>query len=231
MRAIIKGEVPRIKSGKREVVFKNWRRAIPFLKDRTGHYCHLCEMRVTNALAIEHILPKEHFPSKSGDWDNFLLICNYCNSAKLDQIPHNYQTEYAWPHLDNTHILFDYPLSSLCKPIPNPNAIDNEKARVANTISIYKLLEEKKSSGEADARFRERLQTLKMAIDRKIEYGQGKATIQGIVELAISRGFFSVWMKIFDDLPEVKLALINHADFHLQGKGFFDDQGNPIPRA
>lgn len=62
MRPINKGLHPITPQRGKKMVLNDWTKAIPFLKQRTGDYCHICEMKVTNMLAIEHIKPQIHFP-------------------------------------------------------------------------------------------------------------------------------------------------------------------------
>ena len=47
MRPVDKGDAPYIKISK-------YQEAEPYLEKRIGAYCSFCEMRVNNALAVEH---------------------------------------------------------------------------------------------------------------------------------------------------------------------------------
>ena len=89
MRPINKGTWPTKNNGTKKKVFNDWTRAIPILKERTGHYCHLCEMKMNSGFAIEHIKPKVFYPQLKSHWSNFLLVCPYCNSHKIATIPKN----------------------------------------------------------------------------------------------------------------------------------------------
>jgi len=40
--------------------------------------CQYCEFDRTTA--TEHFFPKKHFPGKTFDWNNYLLVCHRCNS-------------------------------------------------------------------------------------------------------------------------------------------------------
>ena len=214
MRPVQKGDWPlRSNSATTQLVFNDWARAIPHLRLRTGDYCHLCEMRVTNAIAIEHIQPKEHFPALSNDWDNFLLICNYCNSEKLDEIPiPNYRDYYLWPHLNNTMLAFDLDLTTgLVTPRTGLNPANRQ--RVLRLIELYGLNKRSNASGASDPRYLERVSALYLAVTRRVEYNNGQATPAAIVDLAKTKGFFTVWLKVFGDVPEIKEALINCREF------------------
>lgn len=222
MRPVAKGTWPTINNGRRRI-FNDWRRAKPFLRSSTGDYCHLCEMRVTNALAIEHIKPKEHFPKLSNHWDNFLLICNYCNSHKLETIPSSpYRKKYFWPHLNNTLQSIDYSITGIA--IPNTTYLTNpDQLRRANaTIQLYGLDKTITATGDSDTRLIERLKAFKMAIDRKIEYAQGQATEPAILDMAKTTGFFSIWLKVFNNVPAIRTAIIQCPEFHQANTNCFD---------
>ena len=44
-------------------------------------------MRGTSSFAVEHYLPKEHFPHLTTDYSNLFYCCNACNSFKGDWYP------------------------------------------------------------------------------------------------------------------------------------------------
>lgn len=224
MRPINKGNWPtKGARGVRKRVFTDWKRAIPHLKGRTGKYCHFCEMKVTNAIAIEHIKPQEHFPKLVSHWDNFLLICNHCNSHKGATIPRSsYRKRYFWPHLNNTLMAFDFKISG--EIIPNTAYLKNQPQidRANSTIKLYGLDKTVTAQGNSDDRLLERMEAYKQAIDRLLEYADGDATINAIVDSAKNTGFFSVWLKVFDGEPAVRTALINCPQFHLATTNCFD---------
>src|SRR5262245_42023705 len=64
--------------------FEDYTDAKPYLVGRLGPYCSYCERRVATMLAVEHIQPKDNpaYRTLIGRWDNFLLACVNCNSAK-----------------------------------------------------------------------------------------------------------------------------------------------------
>jgi hypothetical protein len=57
--------------------------AVPLMK-RLADYCSYCETRLTGLLEVEHTVPKSQFPTFAVDWDNFLIACGPCNTAKGD---------------------------------------------------------------------------------------------------------------------------------------------------
>ena len=205
------------------LIFNSWKNAIPHLVGGSGKFCHFCEMRVTNALAIEHIMPKEHYPRLRANWNNFILICNYCNSHKGDTIPVSpYKKNYYWPHLNNTLKAFDFNTAAVVVPNIAVLTTNLEIQRAQNTINLYGLSKTNNSRGESDNRWLERARALVLAIDCLQEYQLGMTTIRNIVEFAESTGFFSVWLKIFNGISAVRTALINHPGFHLSLTNCFD---------
>jgi len=215
MRPVEKGAWPLTPVRQRKKVFTDWTSAIPILKDRTGKYCHICEMKVTNAMAIEHIKPRIHFPKLRSHWDNFLLTCNSCNSHKSNSIPLSpYRKMYFWPHKNNTLLVFEYgTVLPFIRPAVLPNR--NQRARAVRLIRLYGLNKQINQNGEPDTRWIEKCSALRDAIDSRIEYLNGLTTIASIIRNAKSAGFFSIWLTVFNNEMPVKNALINCPDFHL----------------
>ncbi len=139
MRPVEKGKHPTTPKRQQKIVLNDYKKAIPFLKERTGEYCHFCEMNHPT-LAIEHIKPKEHFPRLINHWDNFLLICTYCNSRKIDRIPLSpYRQKYFWSHINNTLLTFKRNMFDFGKIEPMPQLSPEQKKRIVWTVLIRKL--------------------------------------------------------------------------------------------
>lgn len=210
--------------------FTDWTRAIPPLVERTGPYCHLCEMRVTNPIAIEHLFFKDGYPRLKDHWNNFLLACYYCNSRKGNKrLLAPYRKKYFWPHLHNTITKFEYPVDGSVRPKSDLSSYDQECAQ--RTIALYCLDAEVTANGNQDQRRLERLETIKIAIDLLLDFQRGKVEIRAIVDVARSRGFFSIWYSLFYHNPEVRKALVEAPDFHLAETMCFDAEGLPVQRA
>lgn len=62
----------------------NWGDARKALIQSIGQYCSYCGSPIYSHLHIEHVLPKSFFPQHAFAWNNFLLSCPTCNSAKGD---------------------------------------------------------------------------------------------------------------------------------------------------
>jgi uncharacterized protein (TIGR02646 family) len=108
MRPVERGEVP-IDANGQPKQYDPYRDAFPDLISRLGEYCSYCERYITTNLAVEHIQNKDDRPDLELEWDNFLLGCTNCNSSKLKKVKDDAtQSEYYWPHLDNTFRAFVY---------------------------------------------------------------------------------------------------------------------------
>lgn len=233
MRPINKGGWPVSPRGGKQYVFNDWQRAKPHLVERTGLYCHFCEMRVNNCLAVEHIKARKDNPGLANDWNNFLLACTSCNSSKTStKLVEPYYQHYYWPHLNNTLLAFVSPLVGPKAQLVTPRAglSASQRSRAAATIALYGLDKRVTATGDSDNRYLERAKATKMAIDRRIEYMGGKATIPAIVDMAQTTGFFSVWLAVFNDIAAIKLALLNAPDYKIDVAAWFDANLNPIPR-
>lgn len=232
MRPISKGAWPTSNGGKK-YVFNSWGRAKGHLVKRTGLYCYLCEMRVNNCMAIEHIKAKDDYVRLKNSWTNFLLSCTSCNSnKKTKKLDVPYRKHYYWPHLNNTLLAFVSPINGpdACLVRPRHNLSASQIQRAQATIDLYELAKRVDSSGESDIRYVERQIATKKAIDRYIEYRTGKVTIPAIVDMATSTGFFSVWLDVFNAEPAVKSALLHAPEFKINVASWFDSHLNPVPR-
>jgi hypothetical protein len=107
----------------------------------------------------------------------------------------------------------------------------NTKKRANNLIQLYGLRKEVKSDGSADTRWIEKLKAYKMAIDRRLEYQSGvNQSVNAIVDLAVQSGFFSIWLKVFEDIALIRTALIQRKEFHLLTTDCFDNSLQLQPR-
>ncbi len=213
MRPIIKGSCPKDSHG-RALVFTDYRNAHGELIKRLGQYCSYCEMKIGASLAVEHIQPihtegvSSDIQERKESWDNFLLACTNCNSIKgnndvvLD--------EYFWPHRDNTFLALTYAEGGVITPSAQLSTELKRKAR--NTITLTGLdrnpLHDSKKS---DRRWENRREVWNIACDAKADLFRHDTSVlrKRIVSEAIGHGFWSVWMRVFQDDPDMCKRLIN----------------------
>lgn len=210
MRPVDKGKSPY------EMISK-YQDALPYLEEKIGKYCSYCEMPIKHVPEVEHIVSK----SKGGEltaWSNLNLGCKYCNSRKLAEITPYNKNNYLWPDKDNTAIAYSYTNGF---PMVNKdvlNELDTTGAcykKAQNTYTLVNLGNIPKM-GEKDKRFSERnaiyykalksLENWQHVKDAPEQY-QNDMKNQ-IMMTATGDGFFSVWMTVFEDEPQILLALI-----------------------
>jgi uncharacterized protein (TIGR02646 family) len=181
-----------------------------YLIDRIGEYCSYCERKIPASLAVEHVEPKTHHEDKELLWSNLLLACTNCNSTKghTDVV----LDEYVWPHLDRSLDYFIYTSSS--KIEVNENLSEQNQIRAEKTLKLVGLNKKPKATDlkRQNRLWRQRLEAWNKAEIQKKRYidSANKITAQEfIVDISIETGFFSVWMKVFEEFPEIRRKLIN----------------------
>jgi len=205
MRPIDKGIAPR--------TYTNYQDAQQDLVDRIGDYCSYCERQIETNLAVEHIQPKSKMPALRNEWNNFLLGCVNCNSSKgSDNIVID---DYFWPDTENTLLVFEYILGGRIIPHPRLSAINASKAQA--TIALFGLDREPghpdkhRHPSPKDKRWRRRQEAWDLA-QRDLVRLQHHDTIhvrELIVENALGRGMFSIWMKVFEHDTDMRRRLIS----------------------
>ena len=228
MRPIEKGESPY-----KEIA--RYQDAEPYLEKRLGPYCSFCEMRVNNALAVEHEESKNSGGALT-DWNNLLLACTY--SRKSEKVKKGELNKWIWPDMHNTFLAFSYE-----EGIPKVNeqylmSISNEVLQRARQTFEDLALDYRPQVDQTpqyrDKRWSKRFEAVNVAGEARENWLKCKNSefrnmqISTIVSLAKGYGFFSVWMKMFEDEPEIKTALI--AAFPGTDESSFDDKGNPKKR-
>ncbi|WP_293883549.1 HNH endonuclease [Sphingobacterium sp. UBA1498] len=217
MRPIHKGTVPAVNGIAKTVTdYKDWRAD---LLDRLGPYCCYCNMDLKDSPQVEHVIPKSTTPELQLEWDNMLLACGPCNRAKSDD---DYNTDdHYLPDYHNTLLAFDYLIlkhptkadTNACIVIPAENDVVNTQKSI-DTIKLFKLDALKSNKRATDLRWKYRYEAYYAAQVWKKhwdDWGREKHVefIELMIICAISKGFFGIWFKFFNDVPSVKVALIN----------------------
>lgn len=224
MRPVNKGVKPYISIDK-------YADALPYLKKRIGIYCSYCGANIDHVPEVEHIISR----SKGGDsteWRNLLLSCKYCNARKSNQTTPDNKMEYLWPDEHNTALAYSY-VGGIPKVNSNviqeldPSGEIERKAR--NLFDLVKLGYVPRPK-DKDRRFWQRFEAFSSAQLSLENWNEVKGTggmdvmRKQIVQTAKFAGFFSVWMEVFCNEPEIKNALIEA--FPGTEKRFFDPDGN-----
>ncbi len=181
--------------------------------------------------AVEHVQPKR---GKSGRpelelvWDNFLLGCMSCNSTKGDKPV--VLSDFFWPDQDNTFRAFKYELDRA------PQAADGlsppQRDRVERTLRLTGLDREPTHPQltRKDRRWLKRREAWGIALQafHNLQQEPSEAMRQQIVINAIGVGFWSVWMTVFADDPDMKRRFV--AGFVGTARDCFDAEMNPVAR-
>ena len=232
MRPVRKGPSPR------QADFFDYRDAKSYLVSRLGVYCSYCERRVPTGLAVEHIQPKSlpAYKHLIGRWDNFLLSCVNCNSTKYNNdYPLN---EILLPDRDNTFRAFVYSADGLVAPSP---ALSENLQQIAwnilkatgldKPISVYT---DENGKQVAMDRVGQRLEVWAIARDTQNDISanpENDAVRRWVVKSALGHGFFSIWMAVFKDDPDMLQRMID-AFNGTRASGCFDPAtGAPVSPA
>ena len=168
-----------------------------------------------------HVPEVEHREAKSTggellEWENLLLSCKYCNTRKGVRVKRDDKDKYLWPDVDDTFHAYSYD-----KDIPQLNEIylnskgTAEKEKAENLFHLIKLDNIPICPKDKDRRYSSRNETRNCALESKIGLSkmkgitERKAYLNALKNLALAKGFFSVWMEVFKDDEEVKQLLIS----------------------
>ena len=210
MRPVQRGSIPINPKTNQKIYFSKYQDAKKRIVERIGHYCCYCEKPVTNVRDVEHILPKEHYPRLPTVWHNFLISGRVCNDIKGHSLIR--RKNFYWADIDNTFRIFEY---HLVNGNVNVNSLlsDPEKIIAQNTLNLVGL-DRKPGHPKitpADERWKERFETLQVAKEAffDLQNNDTPEMRKQVVRTAQGRGFFSVWMTVFQDDSEMLKRFIS----------------------
>lgn len=199
--------------------FTKYGEAKEHLLEKIGQHCSYCEaFGVPQNLDVEHIYPKKPHPELELKWKNFLIACKSCNSSKNNHLGSGRQTRlesrYVWPHIDNTFRAFEYfPDGSveIRKGLKKAakQAAEATRDMVGLLSSPAKAVGYSKRGIAYDG-VRKRSQQWKQASNFKAIYLNDPSPFNAtvIADAAMQMGYFSIWMEVFSDRPEMRKELI-----------------------
>jgi uncharacterized protein (TIGR02646 family) len=211
MRPVVRGPRPQNAEGE-EIEFKEYPQARATLIARMGEFCSYCEMHLDASLAVEHVQPKKPpgataiDQARALDWGNFLLACPNCNSTKTNaEVDLN---EYLWPDRDNTFRAMAYSeggvvSAALAGPL---------KAKAENTIKLMGLDKQPLNDPKAsDRRWQNRRETWDIAkvAKERLQRCDCEDMREQIKDTAKGQGFWSIWMTVFSDDPDMVRRFIH----------------------
>ncbi|MDD2774710.1 MAG: HNH endonuclease [Gallionella sp.] len=211
MRPVFRGNSPQ------PADFHNYEDAKLFLVSRLGHYCSYCERYIATQLAVEHIQPKglPAYAHLEGSWNNYLLACVNCNSTKKDKDV--VFSDVLLPDRDNTFIAFEYTLDGRVTPSAAARKAGLEMfahhtlSLTGLDKSVSKIFDENGKAVALD-RVAQRLEVWSEAQDAKNDLDSDPSNLLAqdvTTKLAAARGFFSIWMTVFHDNPNMRNRLID----------------------
>lgn len=227
MRPVNRGQRPTDDQGN-AIRYNRYQDARGALAERLGQYCSYCEVKLAASLAVEHVQPKKHYPGRELEWENFLLACSNCNSTKGDKDIE--LSAYFWPDKDNTFSAFDYSEGGIITPAADLNG--DLKLKSEKTIRLTGLDKQPVNDPSAsDRRWLNRKESWEIAerARERLARNNNSDFREQIKENAVSQGFWSVWMTVFKDDPDMLSRLINA--FSGTSTDCFDENGAPIPRS
>lgn len=197
-----------INKGKDRGYFKPWGKACNALQDAIGEYCSYCERWIASAIEVEHVLPKNEYPSQKYRWGNFLLACKNCNSGKGHGAIAI--TDFLWPDSDNTSLAFCYDQEG--RVYPNaalPPAIYAKAKAIWELTNLNWHLDTSfpgmSAPSEKDKRYIHRREAWLYANDKRDQLLQfdSQQRRESVMRDALQRGMFSIWMAVFGGQSEL----------------------------
>ena len=168
-------------------------------------YCSYCERVISTMLAVEHIEPKDGpngKPELEGRWNNFLLACVNCNSAKGHQAVN--LAQLFFPDRDNTFHAFKYLPDGTVVPATHLSSTDTMIADA--TLKLTGLDRAQRQTLDAHGRViaedraSQRMQVWGIAVLARDYINMdpnNSALKESTVLNAVLSGFFSIWMEVF----------------------------------
>ena len=222
MRPIERGPAPQ--------VYARYEDAKQDLVNRLGLYCSYCERRIATLLAVEHIQPKALPPYAHLElgWENFLLGCVNCNSAKGDKDV--ILSKLLLPDRDNTFAAFRYDPLGTVEITASLGAGVSVMAESTRDLTALNRLSHADWNDQAMfsalERVSQRVQAWVQASEALADYQSGRTTARAVAREAAGCGFFSIWMAAFEGILEVRRELI--AIFPGTAADCFDSSTLPV---
>ena len=221
-----------VRRGKNPITgdYNDYRDAKPMLVRRIGSgwvgtmhvasYCSYCERPVVTNLAVEHIQPIgfkhgliKPYAYLEGRWENFLLACVNCNSTKLNK--NIVLSQVLLPDRDNTFIAYEYLKDGTIRVAVTDAKAAKAAAKMLALTGINKpasKFKDKYLRNLALERTSQREQAWALAQHTKnlIDTDPHNITARDFaVSLATTHGYFSIWMSVFKNDPDIRNRLID----------------------
>ena len=245
MRPIEKPACPTV-AGAPKVVTEDYKLWKADLEQAIGMFCTYCGMRLNNSPQVEHVVPQNPISGNPAGnpfaWDNVVFSCQPCN-GKSGKSNKNYNAQQHYmPEQHNTLLPFIYPhaITQGHLIVEAANGLSNaQRTKAIATINLFNFQHIDQREAKVDYRSSERWQA-KQTVDTAFGlYAMAKASptfdediaSTVIARLAVSTGFFQLWVEAFINEPEVLKKLIHPDFFPGTHQASFDPvTGQPRPR-
>jgi uncharacterized protein (TIGR02646 family) len=186
--------------------FNDYPQCFAPLVARLGRYCSYCERFQPSSLAVEHKRPKVQHPELACTWSNLLLGCANCNSSKGAVVVD--ATEVLWPDDDDTLSAIEYLPSGRVRAQARmpPDVV----ARAEKLLALTGLNKTPAEASNRDFRWQDRLEAWSQALQAREDLAglDSPALRRSIVNMAVNKGFFSVWYAAFAGHEEMRTMLV-----------------------
>ena len=227
MRPVDKGPRP-------QTEYSQYGDALDDLTDQIGLFCSYCEQPIQHAPEIEHVQPKSLEPHLERSWDNLLLGCMSCNRTKADKPVDLAQV--AMPDTDITFRGLVFLEGGRIKVSPHLTGEQAELMR--QVVSLVKLdrhpdaevKDDRPTKRDKRAHLRSDVWNLANRYLGYVKEPNGCTLMGKLIaeDLAPSKGFFSVWMTVFCDHPDMLERFIQA--FPGTDTDCFDSKGQAVQR-
>ncbi len=220
MRPVNRGRIPKDENGI-DKVYTSYKQAKDDLRERLDSFCSYCEMNIDNQADIEHVSPKSKNPDLEKEWNNFLLACKTCNNMK-DNI-NDTRDGFVFPDTHNTSFLYEFSINGVRVKDDLSSTI---KILATATFDLVKLNRDVDTTSRIDDRKLARNNSWNKAQEALADFLELSDNPAMIRQTARScNGFFSLWIQVFKDYPEVKKAILKNV--HGTAMECYDENLNP----
>ncbi|QFT53086.1 HNH endonuclease [Microbulbifer sp. THAF38] len=172
-----------------------------------GSYCSYCERPgYFSAIDVEHIRDKNTYPNRKLLWRNFLLGCKNCNPIKST----NSILNMFFPTVHNTFKIFIYDRHggvSVNQAVLGSEVDEIKAKNLIELVGLDRTPGHPKYSNK-DKRWSERKDVYMLAEKYLDKYHHELIDPDTIIDLALAKGFWSIWMSVFADKVEIVDLLV-----------------------
>lgn len=212
--------------------------AKPDLIARLGEFCCYCEAAASpQQLHIEHIRSQKAHPLLVKTWANLTLGCTTCNTYKRHYLGDGRQLHmlrrFLWAHLDNTFNAFAYEANGHVAPkagLPQDlAAVAQDTCDMIGLMRSPAVADDYNELGIAYDGVKKRQEAWGIANTALDAYQENPSAnqIKAIADTCYKCGHFSVWMEVFKQHRDVRLALIERCK---GAAACFDGEASPVAR-